>query len=118
MNQLRTVTVDPETARATIEEWCSDLGVAYRDRFTAAEACELARRLHFDVVPATVSEFKRKRYFRCEDAGALTPVEVFAWLMALDARRRWRATPSAHDVKKSAARLNVEQLKADGRDPF
>src|SRR5262245_47823136 len=116
-DQLRTVTVNPTEARATIEQWCGDLGVPFREAFSAAEAAELARRLHFEAVPGTVAEFQRKGYFACPDAGALSPVELFCWLMALDARRRWRPSPSAHDLKKSAARLQAERARAAGEPP-
>src|SRR5262245_25216648 len=116
--QTRRREIDPETARAVIEEWCSDAGVSFSDHMPAAAVLALLKALQYDACGDTIAEFRRKGYASIADSAYLTPVEVLALIQALDGRRRWRAAPSAHDVKKSAARLAIERCKAEGEDAF
>ena len=93
------------------------LGVVMRESWPVDATVDFLRRLDYDVTPNTLAEFERKHYFAPADASEMTAVEIYCLMAALEARRRWKPTPSQHDAKKSGARLAIEQLQAQGIPP-
>lgn len=118
MDQTRVVRVDPEHAERFVGELAAHVGLPERESWTPAEAADLLRRLEYECTPATIGEFIRKGYFGPENDQALSPTDVFCLVQAMDSRRRWKATPSRHDPKKSGARLLLERQRAEGLEVF
>lgn len=110
----RALAINPEKAALIIGDFAEHHGLPRKDVYTVAEAAELARRLGYACTPGTVLEFQRKRYL--SDPGETwEAAHVFCLISALESRRRWLPTPCPqHDAKKSAARLEVERLVAEG----
>src|SRR5258706_671367 len=116
MDQTRQAPVDCERATELVRIGCEEHGLQFRETFTPAQAAELARALHYLCGPGAIAEFVRKGYFGPADPDALTAVDVFCFVGALESRRRWQSAPSRHDAKKSGARLLIEQSQAAGAE--
>lgn len=114
MDSTRQQAVDVERATELVRIGLEEHGLPVRDVFTPAQAAELARALHYECSPGTVAEFVRKGYVGPADPAALSPVDVFCLVAALENRRRWKPAPGRHDAKKSGARLLIEQCQAAG----
>lgn len=113
-----TINIDPAIAAAAVDQLAASVGLPVLLAYSPDQAAELAARLEFDAKPGTVAEFVRKGYLKATDPAALTPQEVYQFIGGLDRRRRWKAAPSQHDLKKSNIRLHVEQGQAAGLAPF
>lgn len=111
----RAVPVDAEHAATVVADLAA--GVGLPTPTTAEEVVEMLTKLDYDVTRGTVAEFARKKYFGPDPGDAWTPADVYAFMAALEARRRWRPTPSRHDMKKSGFRIEVERLQAEGVTP-
>ncbi|MCI0638473.1 MAG: hypothetical protein L0Y72_14185 [Gemmataceae bacterium] len=114
MDDTRVMVVDPVRARAVIEAFCQEANVPFLEAFTAAQAAELATGLDYVATPWTVQECIDKKYFSAADSAALSPTELYCFLAALEARRRWKPTPSKHDARKTGCRLFIEQNVGNG----
>jgi hypothetical protein len=114
MDETRAVRIDPEHAERVVADFAEHVGLPALETYTPADAAELVSRHDYVCTPGTISEFIRKGYFGPQDPDALTPVEVYCLLGALESRRRWKPTPSRHDAKKSGARLAIEQTEMQG----
>jgi hypothetical protein len=117
MDQTRVMHVDPAHARRVIEDLSAQAGVPFLDSYSPGQAAVLAFALDYDCSLGTVAELVRKRYIAPEDPEGLSPVDVYCLLGALEARRRWKHAPSAHDAKKSGVRLQIEAMQAQGVEP-
>lgn len=114
----RLVQIDPAHARRVVEDHCHAVGLPSPDTWSPEEASVLLGRLDYECPPAVILEFARKGYI-CppENDRALTAVDLYGLMCALESRRRWKATPSRHDVKKSGFRLQLETLIRNGVNP-
>jgi len=107
---------DAREAEAIVAQYCERTGREVKDEYTAREAVEMLADLGYDVSLNTLREFVAKGYI-ADHADAWTPVALYALTGALDSRRRWQPTPCVHDARKSAMRLMIEQIRAEGIDP-
>lgn len=112
----RAVHVDPAHAERVIGEFLDRAGMPRKDSYLTSEVCDVLTRAGYAVSPGTLAEFTRKKYI-AEFAHEWTVVAIYCLCGALEARRRWLPTPSLHDMKKSGARLQIEQLRAEGVNP-
>lgn len=110
--------IDPSMASELLEGLCSQCNLPMREAWSHAQAAELFTALEYQATPGTIAEFVRKGYIAPDDPAALSVLDMFGLLGALERRRRWKAAPSRHDLKKSAARLHVEEGRAIGQDPI
>src|SRR5262245_4659806 len=116
-DQQRLTQVDADEARRLISAWAVSLGLPAEGPYADGEVVRMLTAAEYAAVPGTPSECVRKGY--CPGPPipmAWTPAEVYALAAALESRRRWKATPSKHDPKKTGARLLIEKIRAEGCD--
>lgn len=113
-DQTRIVSVDPAHAERVVADFAASVGLAVPTN--AAEVVELLDRLDYDCTPRTLEQFIERGYIS-DPGDCWDCVAVYCLLGGLESRRRWKPTPSKHDLKKSGARLEIEKLQAEGIDP-
>ncbi len=116
MHADRTVMIDTAKAEALVSGFCERTGFEVKPVYSASEVCSMLTALGYSVRLDTLREFVAKGYV--SDFGdSWDAVAVYALSAALEARRRWTPTPSPHDFKKTAMRVEIERLRAEGIDP-
>jgi hypothetical protein len=94
-----------------VERWADAARVPFDEDGTVSRdgLLKIARHLDYEATEDTIAEFVRRSYL--PDALNLThwPASlVTLFIEQLNRLRRWCPTPSVHDARKSAARLQVE----------
>jgi hypothetical protein len=107
----RQVHIDPIHARRR-RRLAESVGMLARDEYTAA-GCAAGHAVGVHLHPPHLTEFAEKGYM-LDHGETWDGKSVYCLLAALESRRRWKPTPSRHDVKKSGARLQIEQAQAAG----
>lgn len=111
----RTVPMDPAASERLVAALCSAANMPYLGAFDRDDVAALLRACGYDCTPGVVAEFIRKGYVSEPPDDSWTPPYVHALCASLECRRRWLPTPNAfHDAKKSAQRIEIERMVADG----
>jgi hypothetical protein len=105
-----------EQADQLLAEYCRLTGMTWRETWTTGELVELLARLGFVADEGTLEMFVQRGRMEAPE-GLWDSVAVQRAVTELDVRRRWRAGSEFHDKKKSAARIEVEQVIRESRGP-
>lgn len=116
----RVVSVDAAHAEHIVTDLAASVGRMVPT--SSSEVVTLLAALDYAVRPDTLREFTAKRYVSPPVDGVWDAVAVYCLLAAMESRRRWRPEPldgsaTRHRHKKTAFRVELERLTAEGVNP-
>lgn len=113
----RTTIPTPAESEAVVRAMAAATDQEFRESWTLTEAANFLRSCDYACTPGILMRLVSREYVS-DPRGDWRPQHVHCAAAALESRRRWQPTPSRHDAKKSAARLQIETARKEGIDVF